>query len=74
MRIYESILWFFAAWTFIEGLLVLVCPSVMLKIARKLTPTWAEVLEGMERSQLRAMGGIEVGFGLCLSIYLLWAA
>lgn len=74
MRIYESILWFFAVWTLIEGSLVLIRPSLILNFVGKLMPKWAEVLESMERSQLRSLGGIEVGFGLCLSAYLLWAA
>jgi hypothetical protein len=70
---YEKILCALAIWTLAEGAVVMSWPKGAIAVSQKLFPKWGSVLAGMESSELRKLGGIELAFGLLLGSYLLWA-
>jgi hypothetical protein len=74
MDFYEKILGFITGWTLIEGVVVLCWPRGAMAVTQKLFPKWGGVLSEMELPDLRKMGLVEMGFGLLLGGYLLWAA
>ena len=74
METFDKILWGIAIWTCLEGGSIAVCPTGTLRVTKKLFSKWGTVLEQMDRSELRQLGGIELIFGLFLGGYLWWAA
>lgn len=73
MQLFERFLWFLAGWTMIEGMLVMLCPSAMVRFAQYLFRRWGEAFASMDRKDLRALGLIEFSFGLLLCGYLVLA-
>ncbi|MEX2606591.1 MAG: hypothetical protein WD708_04535 [Kiritimatiellia bacterium] len=73
MQLFDTILWFFAFWTLLEGVLVFTLPSVSIRITRALFPKWGEFLTNTDPAYLRKLGLIEFTFGLLLAGYLVWS-
>lgn len=72
MKFFETLLWIFASWTLLEGVLVITVPSVSMRITRALFPKWGAFLAETDPAYLRKLGIIEFTFGLLLASYLLW--
>lgn len=72
MKFFETLLWIFASWTLLEGVLVITVPSVSMRITRALFPKWGAFLAETDPTYLRKLGIIEFTFGLLLASYLLW--
>ena len=73
MPVFDRLLWCLVGWTLIEGFLVMVWPTGMIRLTRRLFRTWSEALSTMALKDLRKIGLIEFCFGLLLGGYLLWA-
>lgn len=73
MEMYEKILWVLTGWTLVEGTWVLTWPKGSVWLTRKLFPKWGAFLEEMNPKELQKLGAVELGFGLLLGGYLLWA-
>jgi hypothetical protein len=74
MNLYENILWLFAIWTLIEGMLVCTLPSLSIRMTRALFPKWGNFLAETDPAYLRKLGLVELIFGLLLAGYLIGAA
>lgn len=74
MQLFETLLWIFAIWTLVEGVLVVTLPTVSMRITRALFPKWGAFLAETDPAYLRKLGIIEFTFGLLLTSYLLWSS
>lgn len=73
MNGFEWFLSFLAAWTLIEGSLILLAPGAMLAFVGRLFPKVRQTFGDLSPAHFRLYGAIEMGFGGLLGLYLLWA-
>lgn len=73
MEMFERVCWILAGWTLIEGTLVVVWPSGMVRLTQFLFRRWGSYLTTLDHADLRKIGGIEICFGLLLGGFLFWA-